>query len=82
LLATAIKDSGAGSHKTITSADIKKGLYSFHNETLGGMAPPLNYKKGQANPVDCWYWIRIQQRKFTTPYGVKPVCVTPPKISQ
>jgi branched-chain amino acid transport system substrate-binding protein len=82
LLATAIKDSGAGSHKTITSADIKKGLYSFHNETLGGMAPPLNYKKGQANPVDCWYWIRIQQGKFTTPYGVKPVCVTPPKISQ
>ena len=81
LLATAVKDSGAGSSKTITSADIKKGLYSFHNETLGGMAPPLNYKKGQPNPIDCWYWIRIQQGKFTTPYGVKPVCVNPPKIS-
>jgi hypothetical protein len=33
------------------------------------------------NPVECWYWIRIQKGKFTTPYGVKPVCVKPPKIS-
>jgi hypothetical protein len=45
------------------------------------MAPPLNFKKGVPNPVDCWYWIRIQNGKFTTPYGVKPVCVAPPKIS-
>jgi branched-chain amino acid transport system substrate-binding protein len=81
MLAAAVKDSGAGSSKIITSPDIKKGLYSFHNETLGGMAPPLNFKKGVPNPVDCWYWIRIQHGKFTTPYGVKPVCVKPPKIS-
>ncbi len=81
LLATAVEKSGHGSDKTITSADIKEGLYSFHNETLDGMAPPLNYKKGQPNPIDCWYWIRIQNGKFTTPYGVKPTCVKPPKIS-
>jgi branched-chain amino acid transport system substrate-binding protein len=81
MLTAAVQKSGAGSSKTITSADIKKGLYAFHDETLGGMAPPLNYKKGVPNPVDCWYWIRIQEGKFTTPYGVKPVCVAPPKIS-
>jgi branched-chain amino acid transport system substrate-binding protein len=81
MLTAAVKDSGAGSSKTITSAAIRKGLYSFHNETLGGMAPPLNFKKSVPNPVDCWYWIRIQSGKFTTPYGVTPVCVKPPKIS-
>jgi len=81
LLAAAVEQSGHGKNTTITSADIKEGLYAFHNETLGGMAPPLNYKKGQPNPVDCWYWIRIQNGKFTTPYGVKPDCVAPPKIS-
>ena len=81
MLTAAVDKSGAGSSKTITSADIKKGLYAFHNETLGGMAPPLNFKKGVPNPVDCWYWVRIQNAKFTTPYGVKPVCVAPPKIS-
>jgi branched-chain amino acid transport system substrate-binding protein len=81
MLAAAVKDAGAGSSKTITSAEIRKGLYSFHNETLGGMAPPLNFKKGVPNPVDCWYWIRIQKGTFTTPYGVKPVCVKPPTIS-
>jgi hypothetical protein len=41
----------------------------------------LNFKKGQPNPVDCWYFIRIQSGKFTTPYGVKPICAKPPKIS-
>jgi branched-chain amino acid transport system substrate-binding protein len=81
LLAAAITASGDGSKQAITSADIRKGLYSFHNQTLDGMAPPLNYKKGQPNPVDCWYWIRIQHGKFTTPYGVAPVCAKPPNIS-
>ena len=81
LLADAVKASGAGGSKTITAKEILKGLYSLHNDTLGGMAPPLNFKKGQPNPVDCWYWIRIQNNAFTTPYGVKPVCVKPPKIS-
>lgn len=57
-----------------TSADIKKGLYKFHGETLGGFAPPLTYHKGKANAVDCWFYLRVQGGKFTTPYGLKPVC--------
>jgi branched-chain amino acid transport system substrate-binding protein len=81
MLTAAVQASGDGSNPTITSADIEKGLHAFHNQTLGGMAPPLNFKKGVPNPVDCWYWIRIQSGKFTTPYGVKPVCAKPPSIS-
>jgi branched-chain amino acid transport system substrate-binding protein len=81
LLSDAIKASGDGSKQNITSADIYKGLYALHNDTLDGMAPPLNFKKGQPNPIDCWYFIRIQHGTFTTPYGVKPICAKPPKIS-
>ena len=56
----------------VTSAEILKGLYALHGATLGGMAPPLTFHKGKPSPVDCWYWIRIQHGKFTTPYGTAP----------
>ena len=78
LLTDAVKASNAGSNGAITSAQIYKGLYSLHGDTLDGMAPPLTFKKGQPNPVHCWFWIRIQNNKFTTPYGTGPVCKAPP----
>jgi branched-chain amino acid transport system substrate-binding protein len=78
ILAEAVKKSNAGTNGPITTADIYKGLYAMHGDTLGGMAPPLTYKKGQPNPVHCWFWIRIQNQKFTTPYGTAPVCKAPP----
>jgi branched-chain amino acid transport system substrate-binding protein len=77
ILAQAVKNASAGNGGAITSAEVYKGLYAMHNETLGGMAPPLTYKKGQPNPVHCWFWIRIQNQKFTTPYGTAPVCKAP-----
>jgi len=76
--AQAVKAANAGSSSPITTAEIYKGLYTFHNQTLNGMAPPLTYKKGVPNPVHCWFWIKAQGSKFTTPYGLKPDCVTPP----
>ena len=78
VLAQAVKAANAGSSGPITTAEIYKGLYTFHNQTLNGMAPPLTYKKGVPNPVHCWFWIKAQGSKFTTPYGLKPDCVTPP----
>ena len=77
ILAEAVKKANAGKSGAITSADVYKGLYAMHNDTLGGMAPPLTFKKGQPNPVHCWFWIRIQNHKFTTPYGTAPVCKAP-----
>ena len=44
------------------------------NDTLGGMAPPLNFKKGQPNPINCWYWMKVSHGAFTTPYGLKATC--------
>ena len=61
----------------ITTAQIKKGLYSLHGATLGGLTPPLTFTKGSPTPIDCWFWVGISHGKFTTPYGLKPVCAKP-----
>ncbi len=61
-----------------TTQDVYDGLYTFHNNTLGGAAPPLTYKSGQTNPVHCWFWIGINDHKFNTKYGTHPFCEDPP----
>jgi branched-chain amino acid transport system substrate-binding protein len=78
LLGTALKVGTAGKSGPVTTAEIYKGLYSLNKNTLGGMAPPLTFKAGKPNPVDCWYWIGIHNHKFTTPYGTAPFCESPP----
>lgn len=78
LFGAALKAGTAGKSGPVTTAEIYKGLYAMHDDTLGGMAPPLTFKSGQANPVDCWYWIAIKNHKFTTPYGLAPYCQKPP----
>jgi len=75
LISDAAKAGHLGSGGKATAAQLKAGLYDLHGDTLGGMAPPLTFKKGVPNPIDCWYWMRIQNKKFTTPYGLAPVCV-------
>jgi branched-chain amino acid transport system substrate-binding protein len=63
---------------SITSKEILKGLHSFKNQTLGGMAPPLNYHPGKVNTTDCWFWMGTKNGKFTEPYGLTPQCVKSP----
>jgi branched-chain amino acid transport system substrate-binding protein len=76
LLAKAVESSGAGTGNKVTSAEILKGLHSLHNETLGGMSPPLNYKVGKPNLVDCWFWMTTSGNKFAEKYGLKTQCAT------
>jgi branched-chain amino acid transport system substrate-binding protein len=57
-----------------TSKQLYNGLYALKGDTLGGMAPPLTFKKGQPNPINCWYYMKISNGKFTTPYGLKATC--------
>jgi branched-chain amino acid transport system substrate-binding protein len=57
-----------------TAKELYAGLYALKNDTLGGIAPPLNFKKGQPNPINCWYWMKVSHGKFTTPYGLKATC--------
>lgn len=74
MLAKAVQNVNAGSNGPITAQQIFNGLYAFHDETLGGMTPLLNFHKGVPNLVDCWFWIKVQGGKFTTPYGLAPAC--------
>jgi branched-chain amino acid transport system substrate-binding protein len=74
LFQEAAKKSNAGKSGPITSAEIVSGLHQISNDTLGGMAPPLTFKAGQPNPVHCWFWVSIENHKFTAPSGATPVC--------
>ena len=56
-----------------TPADVVKGLYALHGETLGGLAPPLTFKQG-THAVNCWFTMDIQNGAFTTPNGQSTSC--------
>jgi branched-chain amino acid transport system substrate-binding protein len=58
----------------VTSAQILKGIYALHAETLGGLSPPLTFKKGKATTIDCWFYMSVKNQKFTTPYGTAAAC--------
>ncbi len=59
-----------------TAAAMTAGLHALHGETLGGLAPPLTFKAGQPNPVDCWYLAVLKGGSYSTPYGTAPVCTS------
>jgi branched-chain amino acid transport system substrate-binding protein len=74
LFAAAAKAGHLGQSGAATSKELLTGLYALHKDTLGGMTPPLTYKRGAPTPINCWYWIATKNGKFTTPTGLKPVC--------
>jgi branched-chain amino acid transport system substrate-binding protein len=74
LFGQALQAGTAGKSGPVTTSEIYKGLYTIHDDTLGGLSPPLTFKPNKPNPVDCWYWIGMSHKHFTTPYGLKPVC--------
>jgi branched-chain amino acid transport system substrate-binding protein len=65
-----------GANGAPTSAQLIKGLDSLHGATLGGLAPPLTFTAGKPHPVDCWYYALLKNGKYSTPFGLKPVCST------
>lgn len=73
MLQTAAQLGGSG---TVTSASLLKGLHSFKDQTLQGMAPPLTFNTA-GHQVNCWFYLSIQDNKFTTPYGLQTFCHKP-----
>jgi branched-chain amino acid transport system substrate-binding protein len=59
---------------------IYTGLYALDGSTLGGLAPPLTFKAGHPNPVNCFYLVESTDGRQTAPKGDSPVCVTPPAL--
>ncbi len=59
----------------VSSADLLSGLYALKKETLGGLVPPLTFRKGEpAAPMLCWYKIALNGGVFSTPSGLKYTC--------
>jgi branched-chain amino acid transport system substrate-binding protein len=56
--------------------DVFTGLYSLHDETLGGLAAaPLNFKAGVGSAgLNCIYAFRIENQKITAPNGLRATC--------
>lgn len=73
LFEAAVKASGT---KDVTSSSVLDGLYKLHNETLGGLAPPLSYAKGKAHAVTCYFSVGVKGGKFTEPNGLKTQCAS------
>ena len=59
-----------------TAADVFTALYSLpKNDTLNGLAPPLNFHSGaSASPVSCFFLARIENGNLTAPNGTAPIC--------
>jgi branched-chain amino acid transport system substrate-binding protein len=60
-----------------TPADVKKGLYALHDETLGGLTGPLNYTPGKPAFVPCYFGLTVKNGQFQSLNGNKAICLTP-----
>ncbi len=75
LFQDAAKAGGLGANGTApTAAEVVNGLHALKGDTLQGMAPPLTFATGKANPVDCWYNFSLKSGTFGLPNGVKTTC--------
>jgi branched-chain amino acid transport system substrate-binding protein len=58
-----------------TAAALLSGLWTFRNETLGGLTSPLTFVENQtAKPSVCWFDVVNQKGKWTSPDGGQPHC--------
>jgi branched-chain amino acid transport system substrate-binding protein len=64
----------ASSTGSVTPSDVLTGLYAMHNDTLGGLSPPLTFAKGQAASVPCMFVVSIKNKKFVAPHGSAYAC--------
>jgi branched-chain amino acid transport system substrate-binding protein len=74
LMAAAAANAG----DSATPQSVYQGLYALDGSTLGGLAPPLSFKAGQPNPINCFYLVESTHGRWTAPKGDTPVCATPP----
>jgi len=65
----------------ITADSVKQGLYALKDETLGGLAPPLNFTKGKPALINCYFNIEVTGGHVVAPQGVKTSCAPDAVIS-
>ena len=58
-----------------TSEAILTGLWSIHNDTLGGLTHPLTFVRDQTAPqIACWFNIVTSNGRWTSPDGYELRC--------
>jgi branched-chain amino acid transport system substrate-binding protein len=61
-----------------TAAQVINGLYALHDETLGGMAPPLSYaNNGKGHQIYCSFVQGVQNNQFVMPQSQTLTCAPP-----
>ncbi|HVW32901.1 MAG TPA: ABC transporter substrate-binding protein, partial [Acidimicrobiia bacterium] len=59
----------------VTSEAILEQLWTFKNETLGGLTIPITYVKDKPTvPPFCVYVTTVGKGKIDAPFGLKPLC--------
>jgi branched-chain amino acid transport system substrate-binding protein len=76
LIAEAAKAGGVGAGSPLTGPAMLNAMYTLHSTNLGGMTPTLTFTPGAAHVNKCWFWVGIQNGKYTMPYGTTPVCAS------
>jgi branched-chain amino acid transport system substrate-binding protein len=61
---------------TPSAAAVKTGLYTFKDETLGGLAPnPITFTQGEDHAHNaCWFFVQIKKHKISAPNGMQTTC--------
>jgi branched-chain amino acid transport system substrate-binding protein len=57
-----------------TATDVVNALYDLSGTTLGGIAPPLQYTRGQAHTISCGFVLGVRSGGFFMPQGQSQVC--------
>ena len=59
-----------------TSADLVTGLYTLHDETLGGLIGPVTFSRAaKVQTANCYFVSLLQNGQWTDPLGTKAQCV-------
>jgi branched-chain amino acid transport system substrate-binding protein len=78
LIAEGAKAGGVGAANPLSGSALDAGMYTLHQTNVGGLTPTLTFTRNQPHESQCWFWVRVQNGAFTTPYGLTPSCAPAP----
>lgn len=65
---------------TPTTTELKNGLWSLKNETVGGLSAPVTYSQQHGNSIRCFFELAIQNGQYVAPVGTKQFCINNPSV--
>ena len=78
LIAEGAQAGGVGAANPVSGSALISGMYTLHQTNVDGLTPTLTFVRNQPHESQCFFWVRIQNGQFTTPYGVTPTCAPAP----